>query len=537
SLSALGAKLELSVDGEVVPYREAVIATEVAGKVIFKSDDCEAGTFVQKGAVLMRIDPTDYELEVERLTRAKEQTYQSIRESDQERVNTQRLIKMAKDDIAIQERELKRQKSLPKGFSSQGDVDRAQRAVLQASQQLLAYENTLDLLERKRASLMAAEQLAETQLRVANVNQERCVITAPIDGVIVREDAELNTFVNRGSPIVTMEDTSKVEVASSLRMDQIYWIASQTGGVDSDLPDPGSSYKLPETPARIEFELAGRNGLTYRWDGRLVGFDGIGMDASTRTAPVRILVDNPREYLDQDGRPHETKGPTALVRGMFVKVVLEITPRVPLLAIPEKAIKAGNRIWHFIPDDSVLEADATDGAGPAQSDSAQSDPADGATELTAAENEADAEAKDPEATVDDSLAVDDQADSFDHEAWLAGRVKVVNQIVPIDELSARVSSELTQASPDGSLLKNERGDSIWWICELPSGSLKDGAFVVLSPLGSIPDGGLAARAPKLEPPIDRRDESTDVETDRSASTKPIAKPGTTDSVEMSKVGS
>ncbi|EMI20743.1 multidrug resistance efflux pump, partial [Rhodopirellula maiorica SM1] len=48
SLSDFGRQLQLQVDGTVVPYREVRLATEVAGKIIFKSDKCEAGAFVKK---------------------------------------------------------------------------------------------------------------------------------------------------------------------------------------------------------------------------------------------------------------------------------------------------------------------------------------------------------------------------------------------------------------------------------------------------------------------------------------------------------
>ncbi|MEM6472876.1 MAG: hypothetical protein AAF802_25165, partial [Planctomycetota bacterium] len=63
SLAETGRRLELQIDGNVVPFQEAKVSSEVAGRVVFKSEVCEAGAIVSEGDVLMKIDPTDYQLE------------------------------------------------------------------------------------------------------------------------------------------------------------------------------------------------------------------------------------------------------------------------------------------------------------------------------------------------------------------------------------------------------------------------------------------------------------------------------------------
>ena len=285
---------------------------------------CESGSYVKAGQLLMRIDRTDYELEVQRLTRLQEQEYQALTEIDQEMLNTKRLIDVSEQDVQLQQKEFDRQKALPAGFSSRAEIDQANRSLLSAMQQLVTLENQLDLLRKRRVRLEASERLAATQLKVADVNLQRTEIRAPIEGVIVSEEADLNTFVARGSTLVTIEDTSKVEVATSLRMDQLYWVLDQKG---ETVDESARGYELPETPAIIEYELSGRDGSVYRWKGRLLSYDGIGLDPVTRTVPVRVLVNNPREYLDAEGAVKKVSGATALVRGMYVRVKLLIQPR------------------------------------------------------------------------------------------------------------------------------------------------------------------------------------------------------------------
>ena len=47
--------IDFQVDGVVVPYRRVQTAAEVAGRVTFKSDDCQSGRVVHAGEVLVRI--------------------------------------------------------------------------------------------------------------------------------------------------------------------------------------------------------------------------------------------------------------------------------------------------------------------------------------------------------------------------------------------------------------------------------------------------------------------------------------------------
>ncbi|WP_372718847.1 efflux RND transporter periplasmic adaptor subunit [Novipirellula sp.] len=491
SLSDFGKRLQLHVDGTVVPYREVRLATEVAGKIIFKSDKCEAGAFVKKDDLLMRIDPTDYELEVTRLTRLKEQEYEALGEVDQEMANTKRLIEVAIQDETLQQREVQRLQSLPGGFASEGEIDKAKRAVLQSTQQRVGYENQLDLLRKRRARLEASERLASAQLNTANVNLERTEIRSPIDGVIVNEDAELNTFVARGSTIVTIEDTTKVEVATSLRMDQLYWVLDQADRSVTPVSGEGRGYDIPETPAIVEFEISGREGKVYRWDGRLLSYDGIGLDPTTRTVPVRILVDDPSAFKTEGGSA-SLSGPSTLVRGMYVTVKLLIQPKTPLVVIPAAAMKPGNRAWEFVPDESVLEVSSQTSVLGDQSES-PSPPTTLVSKVAEQANEA--SSKTDTAATDEAFGKTPETipDGFDPSAWQAGRIVNRDSIFPVDSLS--VAGVFADSDQDNPL---QNGDKKWWVCEVQDQRMKAGAYVVVSPVGTVDGDTMPARMNTLE---------------------------------------
>lgn len=506
SLADIGKPLELRVDGVVVPYREIELAAEVAGRIVKKSPSCEAGNYVSKGDFLFEIDDTDYAQEVERLTKMREQDYAALKEVDQEVANTRSVLDLANKDVAIQEGEVKRLESMPAGFASQVELDQAKKALLASMQNRLSFENQLTLLAARRNKLEAAERLATTQLRSAEINLERTKVYSPVDGVVVRENVELNSFIQRGSSMVTLEDVSKAEVAVNLRMDQLQWVLDQrregepteiklsdinlesqaTDSPDStraSLSQPG--YSLPRTPAIIEYTIAGRNDMTFRWDGHLVRYSGIGLDARSRTVPVVVVVDQPRHFTGKrPGDSGETQAsPSPLVRGMFVSVRLQIQPTTPLLAIPSVAIQPGGRVWQFVPDDAVLLSanSQADAAPPAE------EPTD--APVIGVKTSADDQSEEQSTVKDAKPGLSALETKFNANAWKAGRVIVRRGVVPVDSLWLPADEGQETDSDNG---KKERR---YWVCEIKDSPMSGGDWVVTSPLGEF-ENELPARVLK-----------------------------------------
>jgi len=487
SMEQIGKPLELRVDGVVVPFREVQIAAEVSGRIIEKADIFRAGNYVSEGQLLCRIDPTDYEQEILRLTRVREQEYEALKEVDQEVANTKSLLDIARQDVELAQREVTRLQSLPRGFVSETEVDQARKSLLASTQSRVNLESQMNLLAARRGRLEASERLATTQLETAQINLERCEVRAPVSGMIVREDAEINSFIQRGNPIVTLEDVSKAEVAVNLRMDQLHWVLDQARPADAATSDAAAgesqlaagaggraSYAIPPTPAVIEYEVAGLGGRTYRWNGTLVRYDGIGMDNRSRTVPVTIEVDAPHRFAEEAGSSVQAASPTALVRGMFVKVRLQITPRTPLVAIPSLAIRPGNRVWHFKADPSVLDEPL-----PEQLVSVQS------AETTDEGEPVDESA--PEQVAADQIAAEPAAvtgpvqPDFDPSQWAPGRVQALGNLTAVDALWI---SEPNQAA--GPFESTGRAmPRRYWLCDVRGGELAGGDWVVISPLGEF----------------------------------------------------
>lgn len=319
--------LDIEVDGVVVPYREITLSAEVDGRVIFKSDNCRAGRYVDKDTLLIEIDPRDYQLEARRLTHGVDKPINGSGELSLDTVDPESLIGLAEEELTLQRREFERLEKLADSLAvTESQIDQGKRSVLLAQNAVLTLRN---------------------QLEKAELNLSRTKIQLPVGGVIVNDSAEQGDYVRKGTPLVTMEDTSKVEIKCNLRMEELYWLWAQIGSADTVKAresGPAIDYEIPRTPVTVVYRLAGHE---YLWDGILDRYQGIGLDEATRTVPCRVVVENPRAVRRPDAEPvgNRHTGPPALVRGMYVTVIVKAQPLATLLQLPEAAVRPGNKIW------------------------------------------------------------------------------------------------------------------------------------------------------------------------------------------------
>ncbi len=455
--SAALASLDVAVSGTVVPYRQINLAAEIAGLVRIKSDNCQIGRYVNKGDILFELDSTDTELEIERLEALKETELAQQRELDQEISNAKKSLELAEEELALNEKELKRLGSLAKGFASENELDQSRRQRVTSANARLTIQNQLQMMETKRSRLKLAERLAEAQLQQARVNLERTTVASPIDGVIVTESVQADSFVQRGATLCVIEDTQRVEVSCNLRSDQLLLVLEQRLAANNStgaLPVvQGSNYELPNTPVTVSYRVAGREEISYQWKGHLSRYEGVGLDSQSRTVPVRVRVDNPQEAI-RNGETAKLQGPggiAALVRGMFVECQIHTsTPRDTVL-IPKLGLKPGNQVWKFVRDDALVASE-------------ESDPETAATASDGSKGESgDAKGEAKKATKNLQL-------SINPDEWTAGRVEVISNVKVLS---------LIQHGP-------KRED--YWVVEAKEG-LTSGDSLIVSPLANIAGDG------------------------------------------------
>ncbi|MDR2441058.1 MAG: HlyD family efflux transporter periplasmic adaptor subunit [Planctomycetaceae bacterium] len=375
--------IDFKIDGEVIPFRQLDIVPEITGRIVYKSDHCRLGHSVQTGETLLRIDPTDYALEVEQLTEALEQAKVNLTENTVQIENTEKELELATQQLELRKRDWERNQVLAqRNAISAAELDTAQSSLLSAEETIQKLNNQLRIYETQKSKLAVAIRKEEIALKTAKLNLERTEVKAPINGVVTSDSFEVNSFVQRGTSVAKILDTSQLEIQCSLYMKQIQWIWRQAG-------TENGGYVFPPTPVTILYEIDGEH---WAWEGTLKTLDGGSLNAITRMVPCRVKVDDPqavRSVHDYRNRNENGKtendrvendrvendrvenaktekdrveksrvessrienknstqnAPPTLFSGMYVSIIVHSKPAVLLYRIPEKALLPGNTIW------------------------------------------------------------------------------------------------------------------------------------------------------------------------------------------------
>lgn len=358
-------RLDISVDGQAIPYREIKLSAEVAGRIVMKAEEAHAGRFTDKDKILFEIDDQDYKFADDQLASQLQQAADSLQELDEEIAGAQRLVDLGNQQLRLAQQEYDRQKDLfQRKASSASELDQARRDVINAQNALTTVDNQCSLLKTRRSRLEQAEKLTKVKKKKAEYDLTRTKIKAPVDGVIVSDFVEEGDYVTIGTPLLTIEDTSAVEVKCNLRMDELYWVWDQAGRrAPGEFPEKTrQDYQLRPTQATVIYRLEGKE---YVWFGELWRIEGVGLDERTRTVPCRVIVRQPQKVWSRLPCEQPTlarDGPPALVRGMYVDVIIHVEPSTPLLQVPERALRPGGRVWVAQPkedDDEEAPESAT----------------------------------------------------------------------------------------------------------------------------------------------------------------------------------
>ena len=274
--------------GSVKAKRSVSVVTRVNGEVMEKSPHFEAGGYFSKGETLLKIEDTDYVLAVE-------QARANVAQSEYN-------LARAEEEAQVAQREWDR-------IGNEG-YDTAEGSEPTA---LVMHEPQLKLA---RANLDAA-RAAQSQ---AELNLERCTITAPFDGRVLDTGIDAGQFIRSGTALGTIYATDIAEVTVSIADDDLAWIT-----VNYEASDGG-------VPVDVSAEFAGAE---HHWQGRAVRLGGA---VDSRSRLVSVVVEIPNPYERSGNRP-------PLIEGMFVDVLFSSEPPAGSVVIPRTALRPGDKVW------------------------------------------------------------------------------------------------------------------------------------------------------------------------------------------------
>ncbi|MEM8934047.1 MAG: efflux RND transporter periplasmic adaptor subunit, partial [Acidobacteriota bacterium] len=273
--------VELDGRGSIEAEDEAVISAQVRGRVQAISRQLEIGVDVEAGEWLLTLDPTDFELEVQRREAA-----------------------VASARLALERQELEL------------DVAAAEWTAAEppgSTVDDLVGEGPLALRRQEVAAARAELDAALADAAQARLDLDRCRITAPAAGRIHSRSVSVGEYVAPGQPLGQLWVLDQAEIRVPIPADEVAWLPPLDGA-----------------PPPLLVRSLGDRGVE-RW-GRLVRREGE-IDRRDRVLYVVAGLDDP--FRDSSSERIEI--------GTFVEVWIPGRP-LRAMPIPRASLRGSDRV-------------------------------------------------------------------------------------------------------------------------------------------------------------------------------------------------
>lgn len=282
--------------GTVLPAREVEIYPEVSGRVTEIHDALEPGGIIPEGEVILRIDPEEFELALDRAQGALAEAEAALE------------VEKGRQMVAEREWELFG-KDLPNA---------------EMGKSLALREPQLRQAEAQIASASSAVKQAELDLR-------RTEIRAPFDSLVLREFADVGQYVSPGSPIAMLAGADLFWVQVSVSMDRLGALLESAENQSGNV--------------RVFSDLT-KNDETQGVPARLVRH--LGEVSSGKMAQLLLEVSDPMNRNSESGGH-----PTPLVLNSYVRALLEAGTLEHGVTVPREGIRENGEIWVMDSDHQV----------------------------------------------------------------------------------------------------------------------------------------------------------------------------------------
>lgn len=305
--------------------------SEVSGKIVFMNKNLKKGYFIQKGELLLKIDTTAYGLAETRGMAELLNVDARLKELDQSRKNTQRLLDIEKKALAISAQELKRMQELfDKGVVSASILEKEERNFLARQTAVNNLQNTLALIPSQKKALLAQKKSGESTVSQQRLDVAKTEIYAPFNCRLSSVNIELDQYESAGSVLVKAESIDRAEIPIQLSPKNFLNLMPREHGAKiPGLPDMETLRKaIALTTARVRLPMDEMKQVEWEgWFSRT----SESMDLKTGAITVYIIVDKPYEKLIPGKRP-------PLLTNMYVEVELRGQPIPDRFVVPRSAL-------------------------------------------------------------------------------------------------------------------------------------------------------------------------------------------------------
>lgn len=278
--------------GTVAPERDIVLGPRVAGEVLEISPAFTPGGFVDRGDVLLRIDPADFENALAR------------RRSDLEQAEADLALEMGRQDVARRDYELL-------------DGTLPQESLAPEDRSLVLRQPQLDSARARVESARAAVELAELALR-------RTTIRAPFDAHVLSREANVGSQVAPGDRLGRLVGTDEYWVEAAVPVAKLRFISiPRRPGEEGAVVRLRNRSAWPEGVERV--------GRVDQLLGELAG--------QTRMARLLVSVDDP---LVRDGDSAEAP---PLILGSYLEAHIEADEIRDVVRLDRDYVHQDDTVW------------------------------------------------------------------------------------------------------------------------------------------------------------------------------------------------
>jgi len=280
--------IRVAAMGSVIPSREIVLKTPVAGEIIELNNDFTVGGLLAAGTTVLQIDPKDYELALqlkERILSDAEYAYK---------------LEQGRQDVARQEWEM-----LYGDSNNPADTN---------------VESALALRKPHLEKVEADIKAARAELEQAKIDLSRTTVKAPFNALVLNKYVDRGAFVAPQEKLADLVGTDEYWVQVSLPLDRVQWLK-----IPRDSDESGSA-------ARIFYRQDNER------EGRVIRLLG---DLSQQGRMARLLVSVP----DPLGLREKAGSGKQLVIGEYVRVEIEGEVLQDVFLVPRTALRNDREIW------------------------------------------------------------------------------------------------------------------------------------------------------------------------------------------------
>lgn len=224
--------LELVLFGSLVAARDVEMRSLVGGEVIEVGEDFREGSIVEKGELLIGVDPFEFQARLDENKAQLLEAKSRLSELNASQKSEQAALSRDREVLEREVRNVERSESLStRGNISEKALDDARSTLSRQKQTVELREAQLDILKAKIGQQRAVIERLEVGIRRAERDLKNTRLLAPFKGYVAEVSAEFGKNIDARDKVARIIDASQLEARFLLSDSQYGRLVGDTAGI------------------------------------------------------------------------------------------------------------------------------------------------------------------------------------------------------------------------------------------------------------------------------------------------------------------